>query len=236
MNRFAPTGTLTAGLLFLAACGGTQSPDTETPEAVVETAPAAPLEFLTDVSAGAYSVEKTHAFLTFKIGHANGLSDYRVTFTDFDMALNFDTVAPENSSLTVTVNPLGVETNYPGDYKAGHADSPFETWEEDLSMNEGMLNAGNFPEIAFQSTSISMSGEKAGQVTGDLTFLGVTNPVTFDVTFNGSGNATWFGERDLIGFDASGTINRSDFGMTSMQQFLTDAVKIEFSGEFLQDE
>ncbi|MEQ9314317.1 MAG: YceI family protein, partial [Henriciella sp.] len=73
-------------------------------------------------------------------------------------------------------------------------------------------------------------------VTGDLTFLGVTRPVTLDVTYNGTANAPWYGERDLIGFDATTTINRSEFGQDSLQGVISDEVVIEFSGEFLQDE
>jgi len=46
----------------------------------------------------------------------------------------------------------------------------------------------------------------------------------------------WFGQRDVIGFTAGTTLNRSEFGQTSMPGIVSDEVKIEFSGEFLQAE
>lgn len=230
-----------SALALLAACGGGEpaSPESDAPappppvDAAAAETDYAPLE---EVSAANYSLERTHAFLTWKVGHSGGLSSYRVAFTDYDADLQFDPETPENSSLTVTINPMGVVSNYPLDYKAGHADSEFETWDEDISRNARWLNADEHPEITFTSTAVERTGEDTGTVTGDLAFLGQTLPVTLDVTFNGNGNAAWFGERDLIGFDATTTINRSDFGMTAAIPNISDEVVIEFSGEFLQDE
>lgn len=229
-----------SALTLLAACGGEPAApeaDTPAPTPPVEAA-AAETGFaaIEEVSAANYSLERTHAFLNWKVRHSGGLSSYRVAFTDYDADLQFDPETPENSSLTVTINPLGVVTNYPLDYKASHADSGFETWDEDVARSERWLNADAHPEITFTSTSIERTSEDGGTVTGDLAFLGQTLPVTLDVTFNGNGNAPWFGERDLIGFDASTSINRSDFGMTTAIPNISDEVVIEFSGEFLQDE
>ena len=98
------------------------------------------------------------------------------------------------------------------------------------------MNAGEFPEITFVSTGATREEDYSGTLTGDLTFLGVTRPVTLEVTYNGVANAPWYGERDLIGFDASTTINRSEFGQTSLEGMISDEVAVAFSGEFLQDE
>jgi len=231
-----------AGLALIAACGGgtTAPAEAQNGEAAAP-APAAPAEIvlaesLADVNAGAYSLERNHAFLEFAVGHAGGISDYIVHFGDFDADLSFDPADPTASSLSVTVNPADLIVNYPGDYKAGHADSGFETWAEDMSRNERWLNADNFPEITFTSTDVALPSGNTGTVTGDLTFLGVTQPVTLDVTYNGLANMPWFGERDLIGFNATTTINRSEFGMTAAIPNITDEVTVSFSGEFLQDE
>ncbi|MEO0713952.1 MAG: YceI family protein [Pseudomonadota bacterium] len=230
---------LSASMLTLAACGGASdapaSTDAAAPDAETASAEALIPE-LEGVAAGTYSLEKGHAFLAFKVDHAAGLSEYRMNFSDFDLDLDFDPANPEAASLSVAINPMSVVTNYPGDYKAGHADSGFETWDEDVSRNERWLNADAHPEITFVSTGIERTGETAGKVTGDLTLLGTTAPVTLDVTFNGSGNAPWFGERDLIGFDATTTFNRSDFGMDAAIPNIGDEVTVEFTGELLQDE
>lgn len=229
-----------AGLALIAACGGGTTAPAEAQDTTPE-ADAAPAEIVLDeslaeVSAANYSLERTHAFLEFAVGHAGGISDYIVHFGDFDADLVFDSADPAASTLSVTVNPANLIVNYPGDYKAGHADSGFETWAEDMARNTRWLNADTFPEITFTSTDVALTSGNTGTVTGDLTFLGVTQPVTLDVTYNGNANAPWFGERDLIGFNATTTINRSDYGMTAAIPNITDAVTISFSGEFLQDE
>ncbi|MEM0985952.1 MAG: YceI family protein [Pseudomonadota bacterium] len=236
--------TASAALVILAACGGGEPSADATPaphehgSAAGEKEASAPVlpESLSEVSSGAYSLERNHAFLEFGVGHSGGISDYIVHFGDFDADLSFNAEDPAASSLSVTINPLDLIVNYPGDYKAGHADSGYETWAEDMARNPRWLNADAFPEITFTSTAVEITGDSEGTVTGDLNFLGVTQPVTLDVSYNGNANTPWFGERDLIGFNAETTINRSDFGMSAAIPNISDAVTISFSGEFLQDE
>lgn len=189
---------------------------------------------LEGVAAGTYALEKNHAFLAVSVGHSGGLSDYVINFTTFDANLEFDPANVEASTLSVTIDPMSLVTYYPGDYKRGHADSGYETWDEDVARNPKWLNADEFPQITFTSTSASKTSDSTGTVTGDLNFLGTTKPVTLDVTYNGTGNAPWFGERDLIGFTAETTIDRSEFGMTRAIPSVSADVKLRFSGEFLQ--
>jgi polyisoprenoid-binding protein YceI len=197
-------------------------------------APAA-AQSLDDVAAGTYQLDRNHAFLTWTVVH-NGLSDYTVNFTDFDATLDFNPDEPTASTIEVTINPMGVESNYPGDYKAGHPDSEFDTWNEALSRGDRFLNADQHGEIKFVSSGAEATGETEGTVTGNLTFLGTTRPVTMDVTYNGVTNYPWNGERDTIGFTATTTISRSEFGQSSLANVISDDVVIEFSGEFLQAE
>ncbi len=230
------------GAFALTACGGSAGDST------IEDAATPPVEadtsasdgelhaLLADVAAGAYSLEKSHAFMTITVGHNGGISNYRISFTDFDADLVFDPAAPETSNVSFSINPMAVESNYPGDYKAGHADSQWDSWNEDISRDAKWLNADAFPEITFESTAIERTGDLAGKVTGDLTLLGVTKPVTLDVSYGGVANPPWFGERDVIGFTASTTVQRSEFGMAAYIPNITDEVAVSFSGEFLQDE
>lgn len=183
---------------------------------------------LDGVSSGLYELEKTHAFLTWTVRH-NGISGYTVNFTDFDAALNFNADAPEESLIQVSINPMALETNYRNASKKA-------AWETELSTDKRFLNGDEFPAITFVSNSAALTGEFEGTVSGDLTFLGVTQPVTLDVSYGGVANPPWFGQRDVIGFTASTTINRSDFGSTSVKHVVSDEVVIEFSGEFLEAE
>jgi polyisoprenoid-binding protein YceI len=190
------------------------------------TLPAQANPTLEGVASGLYELEKTHAFLTWSVKH-NGISDYVVNFTDFDADLVFDAETPANSQLSVSINPTALNTNYPDPAKK-------VDWEAELGTDPRFLNAGEFPTITFTSTAVAQTGEFEGTVTGDVTFLGVTQPVTLNVTYGGVANPPWFGQRDVIGFTASTTLNRSDFGQTSLTGVISDEVTIEFSGEFLQ--
>lgn len=183
---------------------------------------------LEGVASGLYNLEKSHAFLTWTVKH-NGISGYTVNFTDFNADLVFDADNPESSQLSVSINPTALNTNYPDPVKKAE-------WEAELANDPKFMNAAEFPTITFNSTGVTTTGEFEGTVTGDLTFLGVTKPVTLDVSYGGVANPPWFGQRDVIGFTASTTITRSDFGQTSLAGIISDEVEIEFSGEFLQAE
>ncbi|MCG8443202.1 MAG: YceI family protein [Caulobacterales bacterium] len=186
-----------------------------------------------DAPAGAYTLDKTHASVTWKVSHL-GLSAYTARFTDFDAALELDPAEPANSSVTATINAASIVTDYPGDYKAGHADSGFETWDEDLARNAKWFNSDEFPEITFTSTGIEVDGENTGKMTGELTFLGVTQPVTLDVTFNGSLNPHPFAPISAVGFSATTTLDRTTFGMTNYAPNIGADVEILIEAEFHQ--
>jgi len=192
------------------------------------TLPAQANPTLDGVASGLYNLEKSHAFLTWTVKH-NGISSYTVNFTDFNADLVFDAESPANSQLSVSINPTALNTNYP------NAEKKVE-WESELATDAKFMNANEFPTITFNSTSVAATGEFEGTVTGDLTFLGVTKPVTLDVSYGGVANPPWFGQRDVIGFTASTTVTRSEFGQDSMAGIISDEVEIEFSGEFLQAE
>ncbi len=191
-------------------------------------------EKLAEADAGNYSLDKAHAFLTTYISHG-GLSKYKMDFTDIDAKMAFDPNDASATSISFTVNPLSITTHYPGDYKRGHAKTPYATWDEHLAKDARYLNGDQFPAITFTSTSVKRTSDYEAEVTGDLAFLGVTKPVTFEVEYNGVGNKPWFGERDIIGFNAKAKIKREDFGMTKAPKSIGNTVKIEFTGEFLQD-
>lgn len=237
------TGGVCAGAALLALAGceqeTTTSPTAAPVEATAEEAIAVKQETpaasaadadavaaqLAETSKGKYDIEKTHAFLIWKVSHG-GLSTYVAKFTDWDATIDFDPANPAASTVTASINPMSVQTDHPT--KAAE-------WHKEIS--EDFLKAGEFPAITFNSTNVEVAGPNTGNVTGDLTFLGVTKPITLAVTYNGVGNKPWFGERDIIGFDAKTKFKRSDFGLTQMiDNGIGDEVSIWMTGEFLQQE
>jgi polyisoprenoid-binding protein YceI len=181
---------------------------------------------------GAYKLDPNHASLVFKIDHF-GLSHYTARFTKFDASLELDPAKLAASSVTLTIDPKSVKTDYAGDFKAGHKDSPFATFEEEIARGDKFLNGDKFPAITFKSTKVVPAG-KGFKVTGDLTFLGVTKPVTLDGEVVGSIEKHPYMGVGVVGFSAHGTFKRSEWGMTGTQMFLGDDVTIIFDGEFDQ--
>jgi len=167
--------------------------------------------------AGSYEVDKAHARVTWEISHF-GVSTYIGWFTKFDVALDFDPNAPEKSTLKASIDPKSVHTLDP-------------KFDEEIA-SEKFFDAGKFPEITFVSTAVEKTGDKTGKITGDLTFHGVTKPVTLDVTFHG-GMQSPLKNTYVLGFRGTATIKRSEFGVTEYIDFgLGDDVTVTIEGEF----
>jgi polyisoprenoid-binding protein YceI len=192
------------------------------PIAVLKAQEATPYEAM---PGGLYELDKTHASLTWKVSHL-GLSDYTARFTDFDAKLMYDPMEVENTKLIATVNPTSIETDYPGE----------KDFDGELVNKAGWFNVEQFPEIEFRSTNIERVGDDKANVTGDLTFLGVTKPVILDVTFNKAMGNHPFANKPALGFSATGTIKRSDFGMTKYIPQIGDEVDLLIEAEFLHAE
>lgn len=226
---------LSVSAIALVACGAPSASEASpaTPEAAVAETTAGPAEAPAPElgPAGTYDLDPTHASLTWKINHF-GLSDYTARFTGISGTLVFDPEDLSASVLDVTVDPASVETDFPGDFKASHPDSPFDTFDQEISESEAYFNAVAFPAITFKSTDVTATGANTGTVTGDLTFRGVTKPVTLDVTYNGTASFPWAPEQPKIGFSATGSLKRSDFGLDIMVPSLGDEVDLLIEVEF----
>src|SRR5690606_3793259 len=136
-------------------------------------------------------------------------------------------------ALAATIAPASVDANYQGDYVGTHAATGFKSWNEDIAKSKNFLNGGVFPQITFKSTQVELTGPRTAKVTGDLTFLGVTKPVTLDATFGGEIEKHPFMQVPAIGFAAEGSFKRSDFGMPVGP--VGDEVTIRFDGEFIKE-
>jgi polyisoprenoid-binding protein YceI len=213
---------------LLAACGQAAAPAAPAADAV-DAAAAAPVEL--KVPAGVYALDPTHASLEWSITHL-GLSHYTARFNTIDARLTLDPANLANSSVTATIDPKSVDAHYAGDYRGTHAQTGFGSWSEDIARNAAFLNADVHKDIRFASTKVEPTGPRTAEVTGDLTFLGQTKPVTLTVTFVGDVARHPMAGRPAIGFAAEGRFKRSDFGMSTGP--LGDEATIRFNGEFIQ--
>ncbi|MDP3661020.1 YceI family protein, partial [Phenylobacterium sp.] len=93
------------------------------------------------------------------------------------------------------------------------------------------------PKITFRSTKVEPTGERTAKVSGDLSFHGVTKPVTIEATYNGGWAKNAF-DGDRVGFSGKGVLKRSEFGVASgipapgSTMGVSDAVEFVIETEF----
>ena len=145
-----------------------------------------------------YKLDESHTHLGFKIRHL-GFSNVRGKFDKFQGTGKYDEKAGKLSDLKVTIQADSINTNEPDRDK--HLRSP------------DFFDVAKFKELKFESTDIKYKGKKSSQITGKLTIHGVTKEVTLDIEeWGGKAEDAWGNQR--IAFEATGKIDRRDFGLT----------------------
>ncbi len=168
------------------------------------------------VEAGAYAVEPDHTRILFSVSHM-GFTTYFGNFTGASGSLTLDPKSAAASALDVSVPVDSVSTTnakLDGELKS-------DAW----------FDAAKYPTITFKSTKVTRAGADTAKVNGDLTLHGVTKPVTLTVTFNGAGTNP-LDKKYTAGFEATGKIKRSDFGVTKYVPLIGDSVDLTISGAF----
>lgn len=178
-----------------------------------------------EAPAGTYTIDPTHASLTWKVNHL-GLSNYTARFTKIDATLQFDPEHPELTTVKAVVNPTSLETDYPNPQKTD--------FDKELSTGDKWFNAMKFPAITFTSTKVERMGDNKAKLHGDLNLLGVSKPIVLDVTYNGSMKEHPYSKSGALGFSATGTIKRSEFGMKEGIPHVGDEVAIAIEAEFFE--
>jgi polyisoprenoid-binding protein YceI len=156
-----------------------------------------------------YKVDPVHSTVFFKVKHA-GVGYVYGRFTNFAGTLSFDDANPADSSIAVNVNAASVDSGNANRDK--HLKSP------------DFFNVKEFPEITFKSTGIKKVDDHNYELTGDLTLLGVTKPITAKIERVGTASIPRLGDR--TGIEAVFTIKRLDYGMKFMPEALGDEVTV----------
>ena len=168
------------------------------------------------VQGGTFKVGTAHTRLVFTVRHM-GFTDYYGQFNGSAGQLTLDPANPAKSAVTITMPTDGVDVS--NSVLNGELKSP--DW----------FDAAKYPTITFASTKVTPTGKDTADVTGDLTFHGVTKPVTLHAKFNAAGPHP-FTKKYTIGFNASGHLKRSDFNQTKYIPLIGDDVDLMISAEF----
>lgn len=182
------------------------------PQAIAQVASADP----SAVKAGAYKVESYHTQVGFTLSHF-GFTNYSGLFAGATGTLQLDTANPGNSKLTVAVPVQSVQTTVP----------PLT----DELKGDKWFDAAKYPTATFTSTQVVKTGADSATVVGDLTLHGVTKSITLTVHLVGSG-VNPLDKAFTTGFQATGVIKRSDFGIKQYLPLLGDDVQLTIAGAF----
>jgi polyisoprenoid-binding protein YceI len=153
------------------------------------------------VPAGAYTVDKLHTSLIFRVSHL-GFSTYTGRFTRLDANLQFDPANLAASRVNVTIDPRSIE--------ADNAPSGFLQ----TLAGKDWLDADRFPEMSFRSKSVEVTGANTFRLRGELTLHGVTRPIVLEARYNGGYASHPYEPNARVGFSAQGTFKRSEFGVS----------------------
>jgi len=173
---------------------------------------------LSGVPSGLYTVDPTHAYVTFSYNHL-GMSDPVLAFDDFTVDLNLDNEDPTKSTVSVTIDANSIV--------AGS-----EKWKEHL-VGDKFFDTANHPEITFTSTSVEAARDGNYKVMGDLTIKGESKPVALDVTINAAMNHPMSGN-PVIGLQATSQLLRSEYGMTTALPHVSDEIALSVTAELGQ--
>lgn len=146
-----------------------------------------------------WKIDRSHAHVTFMADHL-GFSVVHGQFREFDADILFDPEDIAATQLSVTIDAASVETFWP---------------ERDRHIrSRDFLNVEQHPTITFVSTKVEKTSDATARITGDLTMVGQTRPVTFDATLVKIGPSPFNPNLTIAGFTVEGEIVRADWGMT----------------------
>jgi polyisoprenoid-binding protein YceI len=153
------------------------------------------------VPAGAYTVDKAHTSLIFRVNHL-GFSTWTGRFTRLDAQLSFNPSKIEASSVDVTIDPASIEAdNVPAGFLQTLA-------------GKDWLDAAHYPDMTFHTKTIEVTGKDTFRIHGELKLHGVTRPVALEARYNGGYAGHPFDPHARTGFSAHGSFKRSDFGVS----------------------
>jgi polyisoprenoid-binding protein YceI len=162
-----------------------------------------------------YKVDPNHTNVIASWSHF-GFSNPSVNFGQADGTIVYDADKVSDSSVQVTLPLTGL---------SALADQFYEHL-----TGADWFDAAKYPSATFKSTKVETAGEGKLKVTGDLTVKGVTKPVVLDVKLNKAGEQP-MAKRAGIGFDATATVKRSEFGLGAYVPNVSDEVTLRITTE-----
>jgi polyisoprenoid-binding protein YceI len=164
-----------------------------------------------------YKIDPNHTDVLAQWSHF-GFSNPSAHFGKADGTIVYDADNVSASSVQVTL-PLSGLNSFVADFDAHLRSGDF-------------FDAEKYPAATFKSTKVESAGKGKLKVTGNLTIKDITKPVVLDVTLNKAGDQP-MAKRAAIGFDATATVSRTEFGVGKYVPNVSDEVKLRITTEAL---
>ena len=175
----------------------------------------------TRVIAGTYTADPAHSLIAWEVNHF-GFSEYIGLFGDVAGTLTLDPANLSTASVDVTIPVARVTTA-----SSGLTDHLLRPGKDGAKPD---FFGPEPAEARFVSTSVDATGPSA-TIDGNLTLNGITRPVTLAAEFTGAGNNP-YNKKLTVGFSATTTIKRSDFGIDTAIPLVSDEVELEIHVAF----
>jgi polyisoprenoid-binding protein YceI len=156
-----------------------------------------------------WQVDGAHSSVNLTVRHMV-ISKVRGHFAKWNAKLALDTADLSRSSLDVEIDAASIETGVAD--RDNHLRSP------------DFLDVQKYPALRYKSRRVEALSKERLRVVGDLTIRNVTREVVLDVEYGGQGKDPWGNQR--IGFTATASLNRKDFGLTWNQALETGGVLV----------
>jgi len=167
-------------------------------------------------AAGKYQLDTRHTSIIARVGHGGMVSFSTFRFGTATSTLDWDSGDPARSRLDVTVDMTSIAT-------------PVPNFASEL-VGDRFLKTATFHDATFVSTGIERTGATTGRINGNMTFMGVTKPMTIEASLVGAGKSMRGG--DVIGFSGKARFKRSDFGFTAMSSVIGDEIELNLDVEY----
>ncbi|MGF6768340.1 polyisoprenoid-binding protein YceI [Paraburkholderia sp. GAS199] len=163
-----------------------------------------------------YALDPAHTQTIFTINHL-GFSTITGSVRDLEGTLILDTANLQDSTVKVTMAADSVDTGFAARNTA--------------LQGPMFFNVAQFPTMTFASKHIRKTGARTMDIQGDFTLLGITKNVVLKTTFNRAAQDTTGTNVYKVGFTATTTIKRSDFGMKAYVPYVGDDVHVTINFE-----
>lgn len=177
------------------------------------------------VMAGSYALDATHTQVAWEVSHF-GFNDYFGLFGDIIGTLQLDPADLSTAAVDITIPISSVAVSSEG--LREHLTRPGK------DGGEADFFGADPAAARFVSDDVRRIDANRAAIFGTLTMNGKSGPVTLITEFTGAGTNP-FNKKDTVGFEATASIERSQWDINGALPLVGDTVDLRISAAFEKD-